>query len=38
MLNGWARIQTLPVIAVGDYNFDWSVTNGEAGHERGSMR
>jgi hypothetical protein len=35
MLNGWARIQTLPVIAVGDYNFDWSVTNGEADHDRG---
>jgi hypothetical protein len=35
MLNGWARIQTLPVIAVGDYNFDWSVTNSEIDHDLG---
>jgi endonuclease/exonuclease/phosphatase family metal-dependent hydrolase len=26
LLNAWARRQTLPVIAVGDYNFDWDVT------------
>lgn len=24
-LNTWARAQSLPVIAVGDYNFDWDV-------------
>jgi hypothetical protein len=34
-LNTWARQQTLPVIAVGDYNFDWSVTNGDTNHDRG---
>jgi hypothetical protein len=26
LLNEWASNQTLPVIAVGDYNFDWDVT------------
>ena len=26
--------QTLPVIAVGDYNFDWEVGNGDAGVDR----
>ncbi|MGB3615004.1 MAG: endonuclease/exonuclease/phosphatase family protein, partial [Elainellaceae cyanobacterium] len=30
-LNQWGRSQTLPVIAVGDYNFDFDVTNGDAG-------
>jgi endonuclease/exonuclease/phosphatase family metal-dependent hydrolase len=35
MLNGWARIQTLPVIAVGDYNFDWNAAGGETDHDRG---
>ncbi len=39
LLNQWARHQTLPVIAVGDYNFDWQVGNGNAGvdriHDRG---
>lgn len=34
-LNAWARRQTLPVIAVGDYNFDWSVRNGDRNHDRG---
>ncbi|HEX7317610.1 MAG TPA: endonuclease/exonuclease/phosphatase family protein [Pyrinomonadaceae bacterium] len=34
-LNTWARQQTLPVIAVGDYNFDWSVSNGDTNHDRG---
>jgi len=29
LLNAWARSQTLPVIAVGDYNFDWDVSNGD---------
>lgn len=35
LLNRWARQQPLPVIAVGDYNFDWNVTNGEASHDAG---
>ena len=26
LLNHWAAQQSLPVIAVGDYNFDWSLT------------
>jgi len=34
-LNEWVRTQTLPVIACGDYNFDWSVTNGEQSHDVG---
>jgi len=32
-LNAWARAQTLPAIAVGDYNFDWDVDNGDADHD-----
>ena len=35
LLNAWAATQTLPVIAVGDYNFDWSLTNGAADHDVG---
>ena len=35
MLNDWAEQQTLPVIAVGDYNFDWEVKGGEARHDQG---
>lgn len=35
LLNAWAKTQTLPVIAVGDYNFDWAVDSGEAHHDRG---
>ena len=34
-LNEWVKTQTLPVIACGDYNFDWSVTNGEQSHDAG---
>jgi endonuclease/exonuclease/phosphatase family metal-dependent hydrolase len=34
-LNEWARGQSLPVIAVGDYNFDWEVEGGESKHDRG---
>lgn len=34
-LNEWAQHQTLPVIAVGDYNYDWSVENGEGDHDQG---
>lgn len=34
-LNAWAATQTLPVVAVGDYNFDWNLPNGEASHDVG---
>jgi endonuclease/exonuclease/phosphatase (EEP) superfamily protein YafD len=37
-LNEWVRTQTLPVIATGDYNFDWSVTNGDQSHDAGFDR
>jgi endonuclease/exonuclease/phosphatase family metal-dependent hydrolase len=33
LLAGWAARQTLPVIAVGDYNFDWALSGGEADHD-----
>jgi len=35
LLNLWAQNQTVPVIAVGDYNFDWSVQNGDFDHDAG---
>ena len=35
LLNAWAREQTLPVIAVGDYNYDWDVAQGETRHDQG---
>ena len=35
LLNEWVAVQTLPVIAVGDYNFDWSIANGEQKHDAG---
>lgn len=38
MLNAWAAQQTPPVVAVGDYNFDWSVTAGETDHDLGFDR
>jgi endonuclease/exonuclease/phosphatase family metal-dependent hydrolase len=31
LLNEWARLQTLPVIAVGDYNFDYALEGGDQG-------
>jgi endonuclease/exonuclease/phosphatase family metal-dependent hydrolase len=34
-LNSWARQQTLPVVAVGDYNFAWDVANGDRDHDPG---
>lgn len=34
-LNAWAAAQDLPIIAVGDYNYDWSVPNGETDHDDG---
>lgn len=27
LLNEWARMQNLPMIAVGDYNFDWDISS-----------
>ena len=35
LLNEWAQSQTLPVIAAGDYNFDWSVPDGDSDHDAG---
>jgi endonuclease/exonuclease/phosphatase family metal-dependent hydrolase len=35
LLNDWAEKQALPVIAVGDYNFDWEVKDGERAHDHG---
>ncbi len=35
LLNRWAQKQTLPIIAVGDYNFDWDVKKGEEKHDQG---
>lgn len=34
-LNRWAKIQTLPIIATGDYNYDWNLPWGEHNHDRG---
>ncbi len=34
-LRTWAERQTLPVIAVGDFNYDWRVENGDADHDAG---
>lgn len=31
MLNAWAQRQALPIIAVGDYNFDFDVVDGDQG-------
>jgi endonuclease/exonuclease/phosphatase family metal-dependent hydrolase len=35
MLNAWAAGQALPVIALGDYNFDWNLPNGDLDHDVG---
>jgi hypothetical protein len=35
LLNEWAVNQQIPVIAVGDYNYDWSVTDGDSDHDEG---
>ncbi len=35
LLNEWAKKQTLPIIAVGDYNFDWEVEGGDTKHDKG---
>ncbi len=34
-LNAWAQPQTLPIIAVGDYNYDWEVPGGDTDHDAG---
>lgn len=34
-LNEWVRTQTIPVIATGDYNFDWEVNGGDQNHDVG---
>lgn len=34
-LREWAAIERRPVIAVGDYNYDWHFRNGEADHDPG---
>ena len=38
LLRRWAENQVLPVIAVGDYNFDWEVEGGDAHHDLGYDR
>ncbi|MEB3280865.1 MAG: endonuclease/exonuclease/phosphatase family protein [Lyngbya sp.] len=35
LLNRWAQKQQLPIIAVGDYNFDWDVKNGDSKRDQG---
>jgi hypothetical protein len=35
MLNEWAANQPLPVVAMGDYNFDWDLDDGDEDHDRG---
>ena len=35
MLHDWAQSQTIPVIACGDYNYDWKVVAGEIDHDLG---
>ena len=35
LLNKWISEQMEPVIAVGDYNYDWQVENGDFDHDRG---
>lgn len=34
-LNEWARTRTVPVIATGDYNFDWHFQTGDTDHDDG---
>lgn len=35
LLNQWARNQSMPIIAAGDYNFDWAVIGGDTDHDIG---
>jgi hypothetical protein len=37
-LNDWVRTQTIPVIAVGDYNFDGEGNGGDTNHDAGFDR
>jgi hypothetical protein len=37
-LNEWVRTQTIPGIAVRDYNFDWEVNGGDTNHDAGFDR
>lgn len=34
-LNRWAASESLPLIAIGDFNFDWVVPGGETNHDAG---
>lgn len=34
-LHDWALAQTVPVIATGDYNFDWHFQTGDTNHDNG---
>ena len=35
LLNDWIGRQDLPVLAIGDFNFDWDVENGDTDHDQG---
>jgi endonuclease/exonuclease/phosphatase family metal-dependent hydrolase len=35
ILNDWGATHALPTIAVGDYNFDWDIDNGDQQHDAG---
>ena len=35
LLREWAEGETLPILMAGDFNFDWSVTNGDNDHDDG---
>ena len=35
LLNEWGEAQDIPIIAVGDYNYDWEVEDGENDHDEG---
>ncbi len=37
-LNDWVQTQTAPVIATGDYNFDWHFQTGDTNHDQGYDR
>jgi len=37
-LNKWAKGETLPIIAVGDFNYDWEVNGGDTNHDDGYDR
>ena len=35
LLNRWASTKTLPIIAVGDFNLDWDVHQGDFVRDKG---